>query len=136
MEYVIFNIGATIAYSKLAGPILKADMLKVRPQWTAGVPRLWEALRAGIYRNIDEHGGIKKALFNFFVSVGLVYSLLRNMARGLLPQFRKRVRTLDFLLAIIPLILMARQRRPTATKRHAFRACVAVVRQPGPPFEL
>jgi long-chain acyl-CoA synthetase len=106
VEYVVLNIGATIAYSKLAGPILKADMLKVRPQWTAAVPRLWEAIRAGVYRNIEEHGGAKKVLFNFFVSVGSAHALLRNMVRGYLPQFKKRIRIVDILIGIIPLILV------------------------------
>ncbi|MBN1685070.1 MAG: AMP-binding protein [Spirochaetales bacterium] len=106
VEYVVLNAGATIAYSKLVGPILKADMLKVRPHWTAAVPRLWEAIRAGVYRNIKEQGGMKPALFNFFVSVGGVYALLRNMVRGLLPQFNKRIQILDFAAAIIPFILI------------------------------
>ncbi len=107
VEYVIIDAGATLAYSKLVGPILKADMLKVRPQWTAAVPRLWEAIRAGVYRNVKEQGGLKPVLFNFFVSVGAIYAFLRNMVRGLLPQFKKRIELVDFLVAIIPFIVLA-----------------------------
>ncbi|MBT3273530.1 MAG: AMP-binding protein [Spirochaetales bacterium] len=107
VDYVIINIGATIAYSKPIGPILKADMLKVRPQWTAAVPRLWEGIRAGVYRNVHEAGGAKKILFNFFVAVGSAYSKLRNRAFGMAPKYRKPIWGLGFITAIIPLLLIA-----------------------------
>ena len=106
VEYVVLNIGATLAYSKLVGPILKADMLKIRPQWTAAVPRLWEAIRAGVYRNVNEQGGLKPVLFDIFISIGGVYANLRNMVFGRLPQFKKRIKVLDLILGIIPFILL------------------------------
>lgn len=106
VEYVVINIGATLAYSKLVGSILMPDMANVRPHWMAAVPRLWEGIRAAVYRNATGEGGIKKALFLFFVSVGELHAKLKTMVRGLIPQFKKRSRILDFLLGIIPLICL------------------------------
>ncbi len=107
VDYIIMNIGATIAYSKPIGKIMLEDMQKVKPHWMASVPRIWEGIRAAIYRNVNSEGGIKKALFHFFVGVGETYAYFYNMFRGLLPQFRKRIRSLDIIISIIPLILLS-----------------------------
>jgi long-chain acyl-CoA synthetase len=84
-----------------------ADFKAVRPQWMASVPRIWESVRDGIYRNIRQHGGLKKTLFNFFVSVGTVHAYMRNMTLGLLPNFHGRIRVLDTILGFIPWILLS-----------------------------
>ena len=38
-----------------------------------GVPRLWESLVTGVYRSMKKTGGIKYAMFKFFISVGKKY---------------------------------------------------------------
>ena len=55
---------------------------------------------------MSEDGGIKKALFSFFVSVGIAYVTMAALVKGLYPQFTRRSRFLDFLMAIIPFILL------------------------------
>ncbi len=82
------------------------DMAKVRPQWMASVPRIWEGVRAGIYRNVKKEGGAKKGIFMFFVSVGSAWAHLNNMFKGTLPTFHRRYKALDITLSIIPLILI------------------------------
>lgn len=106
MQYVAVGTASALAYSKPVGSIMLGDMAAVRPTWMASVPRIWEAVRGGIYRKINAEGGIKKKLFYFFVAVGAAHAALLNRFRGLLPQFRKRVRWLDISASIIPLILL------------------------------
>ena len=98
--------GTALAYSKPIAKVMLADMAAVRPTIMASVPRIWEGVRAAIYRNVNEEGGIKKALFQFFLAVGSAHATATNLVKGLLPQFIRRYRMLDFLLGIIPFILL------------------------------
>jgi long-chain acyl-CoA synthetase len=99
--------GTALAYSKPIGKIMLADMAAVRPTIMGSVPRIWEGVRAAIYRNVSEEGGIKKVLFGFFVSVGEAYATLRALVLGLYPQFTRRFRAVDFIIAIIPFLLLS-----------------------------
>ncbi len=106
VEYIIFRNGATLAYSKLIGKVIMADMLSVRPTVMAGAPRIWENVSAGIFRKINEEGGIKAVLFRFFVHVGEAHTTMRALVRGWALQFHRRFRVTDFLLGIIPFLLL------------------------------
>ena len=106
VEYIEFYNGCTHAYSKPIGKIMMADMAEIRPTVMASAPRIWENVRSALLRKMNEEGGIKKALFNFFLKVGTVHQVCANLVRGLLPQFKRRVRLFDFLLGIIPFLLL------------------------------
>jgi long-chain acyl-CoA synthetase len=106
VEYLAISVGATLAYSKRVGSIMLADMASVRPTIMASAPRIWEAVRAGIIRKVSEEGGIKSALFSFFVSVGMAYMTAAALVKGLFPQLTRRFRVTDFLLGIIPFLLL------------------------------
>lgn len=106
MQYVALGYASALAYSKPIGKIMLADCQKVRPTWMASVPRIWESVRAGVYRNINNEGGAKKAIFGFFVTVGGAHAWARNMVLGLLPQFKKRIRALDVLVGLPCLIIL------------------------------
>lgn len=106
VEYIVFNAGGTLAYSKPIGAVMIPDMAKVQPQWMASVPRIWEGVRASIFRNINKEGGAKKALFKFFVGVGTTHAHLNSMFRGWLPNFKLRIRWVDIAISIIPLIIL------------------------------
>lgn len=106
MQYVAPCYYNGIAYSKPVGSIMLADFKAVRPQWMASVPRIWESVRDGIYRNIRQQGGLKKTLFNFFVSVGTAHAYMRNLTLGLLPNFHGRIRFIDSILGFIPWMLL------------------------------
>ncbi len=106
VEYVVLNIGATIAYSKMVGSVLMADIAAVRPQWTAAVPRLWDGVRAAVFRNAASGGPIKEALFRFLVKAGELRATMVTMIRGLMPQFKKRNTLVDAILAAMPLVLL------------------------------
>jgi long-chain acyl-CoA synthetase len=106
MQYVALGTASALAYSKPIGKIMLEDFQKIRPTWMASVPRIWSSVKAGVYRNVTAEGGIKKALFLFFVAVAGFHASLEYMVRGLLPQFKRRSRILDFSVAIIPYILV------------------------------
>ncbi len=98
--------GSTLAYSKPIGRVMLADMAEVRPTIMASVPRIWEGVRTAIYRNVNEEGGIKKALFNFFVWAGGAHATATTLVRGLYPQFKRRLAAVDFALGIVPFLLL------------------------------
>ena len=106
VQYIALGSATTLAYSKPIGKIMLADMAEIHPKWMASVPRIWEAIRAGIYQNIKSQGGAKKVLFNFFVSVGGAHKKLSDMFRGLIPDFRRRNRMVDAAVAAVPLLLL------------------------------
>ncbi len=106
MEYVIFYNGSTMAYSKPVGKILMADLADIRPTVMASAPRIWENVRSGLLRKMNEEGGIKKALFTFFLKVGTAHQACANLVRGLVPDFTRRVRVFDFLVGIVPFLLL------------------------------
>ncbi len=106
LQYIAIGNASALAYSKPIGQIMLPDFATVRPQWMASVPRIWEAVRAGVYRKVKNEGGIKLALFSFFVSVGKTHTKLTNLLRGLVPDFKKRSRLLDAILAFIPWLLL------------------------------
>ncbi|MFP4301106.1 MAG: AMP-dependent synthetase/ligase [Spirochaetaceae bacterium] len=106
VQYIALGSATTLAYSKPIGKIMLEDMAAVRPKWMASVPRIWEAVRAGIYRNLKSQGGVKLALFSFFVAVGGARKKLSDMLRGLTPEFRPRSRFLDKVVATLPYLLL------------------------------
>lgn len=106
MQYVSLGSASALAYSKPIGKIMLADFQKVKPTWMASVPRIWEAIQAGIMRNVKNQGGVKLSLFSFFVSVGTAHAHLDNMLKGRLPRFTRRNRMIDALLAVLPWLLL------------------------------
>jgi long-chain acyl-CoA synthetase len=106
IEYVAIFAGCSIAYSKLVSQILIEDMAKVRPTIFPSVPRIWEAIKRGILRNIDSEGGLKAVLAHFFIGVGAAHAQMRTLFRGLVPRFRRRSAFLDALVSCLPLLLL------------------------------
>jgi long-chain acyl-CoA synthetase len=95
VEYIIIDRGLSIVYSRPVGSILLDDMATYRPTILPAVPRLMEAVMQGVYRNVNKSGGIKKALFNFFIMIGGAYAKSRNLMRGWKPAFKPRIRALQ-----------------------------------------
>jgi len=104
IQYIALYSGGALCYSKPIGKIMLADFQKVRPQWMTAVPRLWEALRAGVYRNAAAGGKVK--ILNLFVSVSAAHQRMKNMILGRIPQFKRRIVFFDALIAFIPFLLL------------------------------
>jgi long-chain acyl-CoA synthetase len=104
--YVAIFAGASMAYSKLVAQVMVEDMGKIRPQIFPSVPRIWEAVKRGIIRNIESGSSVKKALAYFFIGVGTAHSKLKVRLKGLRPRFRKSSRFVDALISILPFLLL------------------------------
>ncbi|MDZ7794627.1 MAG: long-chain fatty acid--CoA ligase [Spirochaetia bacterium] len=107
VQYLALGSASTLAYSKPIGQIMLADMAVIKPQWMASVPRIWEAVRAGIYRKIKQEGGIKLLMFNFFVAVGGSHKRMADKIFGRAPQFKTRSRVLELSLNFLPYMLLS-----------------------------
>lgn len=106
LQYVILSQASCIAYSKPIGKILMVDLQRVNPSWMGSVPRIWEAVKSGIYQNVKGKSKVAQVLFHFFVSVSSAHSHALNLIHNRLPQFKKRSRILDFMLGLIPALLL------------------------------
>ncbi len=105
-QYMILAAGSSVAYSKPIGSVMLADFQAVRPQWMSSVPRIWESVMEGVYRSIRQQGGLKKALFTFFVGVGEARAYLRDHVLGRVAEFHHRSRRLEAAAAFIPFLLI------------------------------
>ncbi len=106
VQYIALGSASALAYSKPVGQIMLADMAAVKPHWMASVPRIWEAVRAGIYRKVKQEGGVKLLMFNFFVAVGGSHKRMADRIFGRAPQFKARSRAVDLAINIPPYLLM------------------------------
>ena len=106
IQYIAIHSASALAYSKPVGTIMLADCQKIRPLWMTSVPRIWEALRAGVMRNAASGSPVKKALFSFFVSVSGFHEKMKNMLLARTPHFRRRFVPLDMLVSVIPFLLL------------------------------
>ncbi|MFA5698175.1 MAG: AMP-binding protein [Sphaerochaeta sp.] len=106
LQYVIISQASTIAYSKPLGSILLNDLGVVNPHWMGSVPRIWEAVRAGVFGSMKKTGGVKAALFFFFTKVASSYAKNRDLLFGKVATFNKRNRLADILRSFIPAALL------------------------------
>ena len=106
IEYAALFSGAGIAYSKPIREVMLADLAAVNPTFFPTVPRIWEGVRAGVYRNVEAEGGVKAALFKFFIAVGAAHSGLSRRLHGRNATFTVRPRALEALTAALPLALL------------------------------
>jgi len=107
VQYIALQPGGALAYSKPVGKIMLGDCESIRPTWMTSVPRIWEALRAGIYRNAASGSAVKKGLFNFFVNVSSSHEKFKNLLIGRTPQITRRIRLFDIIVSFIPFLLLS-----------------------------
>jgi long-chain acyl-CoA synthetase len=107
IQYLALGRGTGLAYSKPVGAIMLRDFGEIQPSYLPSVPRIWEALRGSVLKKINAAGGLKKALFYFFLKISSHYAFYRQMVLGLLPRFHRRSRVIDALLGIWPLAALS-----------------------------
>jgi len=107
VQYICLHGVGSLAYSKPIGKIMLADCQQIRPIWMTSVPRIWEALRAGVYRNVSSGSSATKGIFNFFVAVAGAHEKMKNMLLGRTPQLKWRFVPLDMLVSFIPFLLLS-----------------------------
>lgn len=106
LQYVILSNASTVAYSKPLGSILLADLAVVNPHWMGSVPRIWEAVKGGVFASMKTKSPVAKSLFSFFVKVAALYSRNRDLLLGQVATFKKRSRFLDALVGFLPTVLL------------------------------
>ena len=106
LQYVALSNASTIAYSKPLGSILLNDLAVVNPHWMGSVPRIWEAVRSGVFASMKKTGGIKAALFFFFTGVAARYAKNRDLLLGRVAAFKKRNRFVDIIRSVLPAALL------------------------------
>ena len=87
IQYVSCLNGACLAYSKPIGKTLLMDLQAIKPTHLTAVPRLWEALYAGIIRNIKAKGEKTEKLFNFFVKKSVRNEHFRCVLEDRYPDY-------------------------------------------------
>lgn len=110
MQYIILERSSGMVYSKPVAAVMLPDIAAMRPQVIPGVPRLWEALAAGIFRTIKKEGGAKKALFMFFLGVGKKHCRAGDLVFGRVARFKWRSRVLDSIIGLLPWLLLSAPR--------------------------
>jgi len=106
IQYIIVSQASAVAYSKPIGKIMLIDLQRVNPVWMGSVPRIWEAVKAGVYQNIKEKSAVARSMFHFFVWVGSSHAMVLDLILNRMPQFSRRFYPLDFLMGIIPLMVL------------------------------
>ena len=106
MQYIALGSASALAYSKPVAKIMLADFAQVRPQWMGSVPRIWESVRSGIIKKTRAEGGVKWAMFRFFVAVGGAHKHATDLVRGRVPRFKPRSRIVDAAAGFIPWLLL------------------------------
>jgi long-chain acyl-CoA synthetase len=105
-EYVILNAATSVIYSKPVGSILLADIAKMNPTLMPSVPRIWESVYDGIYRQMRKTGGVTWALFNFFVDTAISQSRCGRRVFGREPTYRLSQRISGAILSVLPWLLL------------------------------
>ncbi len=107
IQYIAITFKSGLAYSKPIAAAMLPDLAVIRPQWMCGVPRLWESIAQGVYRNMRKEGGVKLALFTFFISIGKKFIWGYEHVTGRVCRFTKKPRIFDFFAGLIPFIFLS-----------------------------
>ncbi len=103
--YMVVAMEGGFAYSKPIASVMLGDMALIQPQWMNAVPRLWESVAQGLYREIKKQSGMKQWVFNTFVYFGKKYYHAKEMVCGLRCRYHWYPRFLETLIGIIPFCL-------------------------------
>ena len=106
IQYLFISLSHTIVYSKPIGKIMLTDIQRENPDYMGSVPRIWETVKAGVYQNVRSMSKVKKALFNFFLSVGKHYSNAEKKVLGSTAHTKSGSVMSDRVLGFFPYILL------------------------------
>ena len=106
IQYLFISLSHTIIYSKPIGKIMLTDIQRENPDYMGSVPRIWETVKAGVYQNVRSMSPVKKALFNFFLKIGKLYSNAERKLLGSTAHTKSGSVIGDKILGILPYILL------------------------------
>lgn len=103
--YMVVALEGGFAYSKPIASVMLQDMNLVQPQWMNVVPRLFEAVAQGLFREVKKQEKMQQLVFNTFIGIGKVYYKMKERVLGLRCRYKWYPRFLDVLWGIVPFIL-------------------------------
>lgn len=104
--YMVVALEGGFAYSKPVASVMLNDMQLVQPQWMNAVPRLWEAVAQGLYREIKKMKPLEKLIMRYSIAYGKLYYSMKIHVLGLSCRFKWYPRVLEMLAAVIPFALL------------------------------
>jgi long-chain acyl-CoA synthetase len=87
IEYLLLAVGACLAYSRPARPVLLRDIAEERPTFIVAVPRIWEAFYQGIMTELKRSSPLKRRAATALLSLGMSYRRAANLLAGRAPAF-------------------------------------------------
>ncbi|QEN05559.1 long-chain fatty acid--CoA ligase [Thiospirochaeta perfilievii] len=107
IQYIALASGSALAYSKPIGSVMLKDFETLNPTWLASVPRIWDALKTGIYKKVNTGSKVSKSLFHFFTKVCIYHRHKTDTLLGLNPRFTHSSKLIDKLFAIPAWVVFA-----------------------------
>ena len=105
VEYVVMSQAATLCYSKPIASALLEDLKTLNPQVLPAVPRVFEAIYDGIYRQMRKTGGVPLRIFNFFVTCALFHSKIDRVLFDRTTRYGMDKRWLQWPAFVIPWLI-------------------------------
>ena len=106
VEYIVFFVGANVAYSQPIGSVLMNDIQKTRAQWLSSVPRVWDGIRSAVIRAINKSGKFKRVMFSVALEVGIMYQKSLSCLLGTMPQYTESKNILDIMIGLLCLPIL------------------------------
>lgn len=104
--YMVVALEGGFAYSKPIASVMLQDMNLIQPQWMNVVPRLFEAVAQGLFREVKKQSRMQQFFFHNAIIVGKMYYKMKERVLGLRCRYRWYPRVLDVLWGIVPFVLL------------------------------
>lgn len=97
MEYYFIYAGISLCYSKPVASMIMADMKKIRPQFMACVPRIWEAIYKALQKQIKNESVGKWVLFGTLTAATVTIRRMHDIILGRTLRFKRQLVTMRIL---------------------------------------
>lgn len=100
--YMVIALEGGFAYSKPIASVMIQDMNLVQPNWMNCVPRVFDSIAQGIFRENKKQSWLQQLAFNTAISWGTFYYKQKELVCGLRCRYKWYPRFLDVIRGIIP----------------------------------
>lgn len=104
--YIVISLEGAFAYSKPIISVMLQDMTLIQPQWMNVVPRLFESVAKGLFREVKKQDRISRLAFDYSVTIGKLYFKAKERVCGLVCHYKSYPRVFDVFAGIIPFVLL------------------------------
>lgn len=104
-EYIILFQGSGVTYSKLIPTLMLEDIKDSSPQYIVFVPRIWENIRNGVLRKIQDSSFLSRSFFSFFYKIGRSYRKMEGIIKDNYPNYDMNRSELKYFLKKVILFL-------------------------------